>query len=223
MKRDLPFAHLGILVLLLLIAINLLILDIKIFYPGNFLFSEFTTETQISKGDCPDSDRDCPRLNQNPPECPLVCMDLINQATSSMKIMQGTVPELGTVPNQTKSEKEYFIPLGTGQTSKNDWDNLISTETVINPQVYGSFKEAYFIVSLKNPTQNGSVEARLYNVTDNNVVYGSHLVMNGLLEQTINSAKFALPTASKLYRVQLKSTLGYAVSLENARLKLIAQ
>lgn len=218
MKQDLPFAHLGILILLFLIAVNLLILDIKIFYPGNLLLNSVYLENSSITAKAPNPLSD---LNLS---CPTSCLDLIDQATvkDRMGNPEPSIPSAIQIPVKT-TEKEYFIPLGTGATAKNDWENLISTETVINPSVYGNLKEAYFIVSLKNPTRNGAVEVRLYNVTDNNVVYGSHLIMNGPLEQTISSSNFAMPLASKLYRVQLKSTLSFPVSLENSRLKIIAQ
>ena len=216
MRNDLPFAHLGILILLLLISLNLLILDIKNFYPGIFSASELNL---ISR---PQTQPPAPSGFQPlSSSCPAGCLNLISAATASSRFGSAQSPAPPD-KNITLLPKEYIIPLGSGSTSKSDWENLISTETVINPAVYGSILEAYLIISLKNPTKNGQVEARLYNVTDNNVVYGSHVVMNGQTEQTITTQKFALPSASKLYRMQLKSTLGYDASLENSRLKILA-
>jgi len=215
MKQDLPFAHLGILILLFLISVNLLILDFKIFYPLSFLASEIDSKSPPAAV-----------TPQNVPyyslSCPAGCLDIINQATADSRF--GTpVSPAPLVQNVAPAQKEYIIPLGNGQTTKSDWENLISTETVINPQDYGNIKEAYLIASLKNPTRNGQVEARLYNVTDNYPIFGSHVVMNGPSEQTITSQGFALPTASKLYRIQLKSSLSFSVSLENCRLKIIVR
>lgn len=215
MKQDLPFAHIGILILLLLIAINLFILDLKIFYPDNVLFAQLKTTSAVPTAPIIETTN---RLS-----CPASCIEEINKVTENARIgIPTTVPPL---PNLqiNKTDKEFFIPLGTGATTKNDWENLVGTETVINPSTYGTFREALLIVSLKNTTQNGQAETRLYNVTDNYAVFGSHIIMNGPIEQTITSQKFALPQGSKLYRVQLKSTLSYPVSLDNARLKIIAQ
>lgn len=217
MKEDLPLAHLGILVLLLLISINLVILDFKLFYPpageagpGNFLSQNSQTES-------------IPVIVPSPStQCPAACLDAISQATISSSI-GAPVQFESVLPTASPLLKEYFIPLGNGSTSKNDWENLVSTETVINPAVYGSIQETYLIVSLKNTTQNGQVEARLYNATDNYPIYGSHVIMTDKSEQTITSQKFALPVNSKLFRIQLKSSLGFSVSLENARLKILAR
>lgn len=210
MKEDLPFAHLGILVLLLLISINLVILDFKLFYQGNFLSQNSQTES-------------FPVIVPSPStQCPAACLDLISQSTASSNI-GSPFPSDTALPSIPSPLKEYFIPLGTGTTSKNDWENLVSTETVINPAVYGSIQETYLIVSLKNTTRNGQVEARLYNATDNYPIYGSHVIMTDKSEQTITSQKFALPLTSKLFRIQLKSSLSFSVSLENARLKILAR
>ncbi|OGG02088.1 hypothetical protein A2W14_04195 [Candidatus Gottesmanbacteria bacterium RBG_16_37_8] len=230
MKQDPPIIHLGILILLFLIAINLLILDIKIFYPKNLLFSDInspTSQVESTSGITQSSSSDTVSaalseiLSKDQKYCPLACVDLIGQATGSSNIgsPQQSAP---TVSQQTSATKEFIIPLGQGQTAKNNWEDIIGTETVINPALYGQIKEAYFIASLKNPTKNGQVEARLFNVTDSYAVYGSHVIMNNQTEQTISSEKFALPSSSKLLRVQLKSTLGYSATLENARLKILA-
>jgi hypothetical protein len=113
--------------------------------------------------------------------------------------------------------------LGSGSTDKTDWDNLTATETIIDPGNYGTIKEAYFIVSLKNPTQNGQTDVQLYNVTDKHPVWGSHVVMNGPQSQTINSNSIQLDKGAKLYRVQLKSSLGYSVSVENAKIRIVSE
>ena len=216
MEKDRTFVHLGILVLLLLISVNLIILDYKIFYPGNFLAQNTLVEAPIIV---------TPGITDPSPltaQCPLPCLDIIRESTTGSKIGSST-PVSTAIANTSLPLKEYFIPLGNGTTSKNDWDNIVTTETVIDPRLYGKIEEAFLLVTLKNPTQNGQVETRLYNVTDNYPIFGSHIVMSGKTEQTISSQKFALPGTSKLYRLQLKSTLSFPASLDNARLKLLTR
>ncbi|OGG06295.1 hypothetical protein A3D05_01295 [Candidatus Gottesmanbacteria bacterium RIFCSPHIGHO2_02_FULL_40_24] len=225
MKNDLPFAHLGILILLLLIAVNLLIIDLKLFYPGSsVLFSDIKSDSKSN------SIEDLIRnsISGVPSDsCPVSCLDLITQTASAAAIgspdlTSGQTAQSAPIAQTVQPKaKEYFIPLGQGQTSKNSWDDIIATETLIDPASYGTIKEAYFIVSMKNTTENGSAEAQLYNVTDGYPVYGSHIVMNSK-EQTLSSSSFALPQQAKLFRVRLKSTLSFPVSLDNARLKIIA-
>ncbi|KKS47827.1 hypothetical protein A3J20_01815 [Candidatus Gottesmanbacteria bacterium RIFCSPLOWO2_02_FULL_42_29] len=218
MDRDSNYTHFAILILLLVISVNLLIIDLKIFSPAADLrLSESKTEA------APEQNRigifDPKQQNIS---CPSDCLSSIKSATESLVLRTGNPPITAENNYQPQTTKEYFIPLGTGTTSKNSWDNLIATETVIDTSVYGTIKEAYFIAGLKNPTGNGQVEAQIYNVTDKNPVWGSHVIMNGPTEQTITSGKIGLANGGKLYRVQLKSSIGYEVNLENARIRILA-
>ena len=219
MDRDSNYTHFAILILLLLIAVNLLIIDLKIFSPSSDLrLSETKTEPTPIQNRVGVLDSTRQKLS-----CPSDCLSAINSATESLALRTGNPPITAVSYYQPPQiTKEYFIPLGTGTTSKNSWDNLIATETVIDSNVYGTIKDAYFIAGVKNPTGNGQVEAQIYNVTDKNPVWGSHVIMNGPTEQTITSGKIGLANGGKLYRVQLKSSLGFEVKLENARIKILA-
>lgn len=222
MREDSSPIHIGILLLLLFIAVNLFILDFKVFLPGKELNLNKLKITEKNQPSIALQNQQV--AARDPYFCPLACLDLINTATISSRLGSlEMTPAGGSAQNKAAVSKEYFIPLGSGSTSKNVWDDLISTETLIDTNVYGNIKEAYLIASMKNPTQNGQVEAQLYNVTDKNPVWGSHVIMNGPKEQTMTSGKIGLTSGAKLYRMQLKSSLGFAVSLENARLRLLAQ
>ena len=217
MQNNSSFTQTSILILMIIFAINLLILDIKIFSQPAIKISDVATEvTPVVNLSSITSDS----ANLF---CPSSCISLIDKATQSANI--GSVPEaLETLPQtQPIIEREYYIPLGNGSTDKSSWDNQTATETIVNPGNYGRIKEAYFIASFKNPTQNGIAEAQLYNVTDKHPVWGSHVIMNGPLSQTISSGKIQLDSGNKLYRVQLKSSLNFPISLENAKIRIIAQ
>lgn len=209
-------SHIVIIFLLTLITVNLFILDLKVFSPsGAIQLSDITsviTPTPTSSNSY--------AIQQQNLICPNSCLSIIQQATESSRVGATNL----TTSNSTPSvQREIYVPLGSGVTSKSQWDNITGTETLINPANYGRIKEAYFVASLSNPTQNGAVEAQLYNVTDNHLVWDSHIVMNGPAAKTITSNKITLDSGSKLYRVQLKSTLGFSVSLENAKILIITE
>lgn len=217
MYENSSFTHISILFLLILLAANLLVLDLKIFSPAA------VTVSDVSIVNSPTPDPSTLQMNNSISYCPASCLSLISQATQSANIgspaeMIDTSPKPVNLP-----AREYYVPLGNGSTDKSYWDDQTATETVIDPANYGRVTEAYFIASLKNPTQNGMAEAQLYNVTDKHPVWGSHVIMNGPLQQTISSGKIVLDSGSKLYRVQLKSSLNYPISLENAKVRIIAQ
>lgn len=209
-------SHIIIIFLLTLITVNLFLLDLKVFSP----------ESNVRISDISTSVSPIPSLTYNPQpitnnlSCPSSCLSLIQQATLSAS--QGSLQEV-LLQKASGQSREFYIPLGSGSTSKSDWDDITATETVIDPINYGNIKEAYFIASLKNPTQNGQAEAQVYNVTDKHMVWNSHTRMTGSLSQTITSNKITLDKGTKLYRVQLKSTMGFSVSLENAKIRIVTE
>lgn len=222
MEENRSYANLLLVFLLTFIAINLFILDLKVFSPQeNSRFSDVAT------GVSPLPTRSAPpaSLENQTASCPQSCLSVIEEATRSSSVIGGPEPAPSASLNQTFSSpaREFYIPLGSGSTAKNTWEDLSGTETVIDPANYGNIREAYFIASLKNQTQNGQTEVQLYNVTDKHPVWGSHLTMNGPIEQTLASGKIVLDTGNKLYRVELKSSMQYPVSLDSAKIRIISQ
>ena len=210
-------SHPLILFLLVFIALNLFIIDLKLFSPS----------TSVKLSDVAVSIPTLTPFPQSNPDtsiCPASCTSLFSDLNAKIATLSSSNSKpLEILGNTSKSIKENFVPLGSGSTDKTDWDNLTATETIIDPGNYGTIKEAYFIVSLKNPTQNGQTDVQLYNVTDKHPVWGSHVVMNGPQSQTINSNSIQLDKGAKLYRVQLKSSLGYSVSVENAKIRIVSE
>lgn len=209
-------SHIVIIFLLTLITLNLFLLDLKVFSPEN----------NIKISDIASVITPIPTLTinyqlpTNNLSCPISCFSIIQQATSAAS--QGSSQEV-LLQKASGQSREYYIPLGSGSTTKSDFEDITSSDTIIDPANYGNIKEAYFIATLKNPTQNGAVEAQIFNVTDKHLVWGSHIVMNGPAVQTITSDKITLDKGAKLYRVQLKSSLQYAASLDNAKIRIISQ
>lgn len=216
LMQDNQSAHLVIVFLVVLSAINLFILDIFVF---NKSFTVRVSDVSVVKpSSVPTSYTD----NQDS-QCPVSCLNIINEATKSSSSIGSTIQTVtDTSLAEVSAPREYYIPLGSGSTGNNTFKDLTATETVIDPGNYGAIKEAYFIASLSNPTRNGQVEAQLFNATDNHPVWGSHIIMNGPVSQTITSNKITLDRGSKLYRVQLKSSLSFDVSLDNAKIRIIS-
>lgn len=229
--QDSSSLHITILILLIFTAVNLLILDIKVFAPSpsqivrlSDISISVTPSSQLTTNNTSTSLSVNPQLTTN--TCPSSCISLINQSiqTSVGSPVQPTTylpaGKAGNPQLTTSLIREYFIPLGSGTTSKSDWEDLLGTDTLINPDNYGTIKEVQLSVAIKNPTKNGVVEVRLYNVTDKYVVYGSS-VSSSEKDITLTSSTFAFPTGTKLYRLQAKSGLSYTASIDNAKLKIL--
>jgi hypothetical protein len=203
----------------LLILINLVMIDIKLFSQTSTRVSDISTY----KSPVIESANSIKDTRQN---CPVDCLNIIREATAEMELRIGTTnrDDLWQIAPQTAPQnREFYVPLGNGTTSKTDWDDLTATETILDPANYGSIKEAYFIASLSNVTQNGTVQAQLYNVTDKHPVWGSEVSMTGKEAQTITSGRIQIENGNKLYRVRIKSSLGYQVSLENGKIRIVTE
>lgn len=130
-----------------------------------------------------------------------------------------------TIPTTVKTTnvKEYYIPLGSGSSKDSNWIDLPGIEAYLTPKNYGIIKEMYFEAGLNNPTGNGRVYARLRNVTDNTPLIESEVSREGIGGGSVVSGRIPLPNTTKLYRVQLKSSLGALVSLDSGRIKIIVE
>lgn len=118
--------------------------------------------------------------------------------------------------------KEFYVPLGSGTTTSEAWKDVGSTEITFDTANYPPISETYFETALYIPTKNGTVQARLLNVTDNIAVSGSEL-STASDTSTKLSAKITLPQGKKTYRVQMLSTLKYEAKMDYARLRILVQ
>lgn len=110
--------------------------------------------------------------------------------------------------------------MGSGETIKNEWEDVAGTDVYVNTANFASIKETYFEVSMHIPTKNGLMSARLYNVTDKHPVWYSD-VWTDQDKSTFLAAKISLDSGNKLYRVQVKTSLEYQSLLDSARIKII--
>lgn len=205
-------------VLGILVLANLIFLDIKVFKEERKEIAKvlvsYPSPTPILVLSPP------PPLKEKILSCPLSCLEKIYEATSSL-----TLPTPKTIVQKTpqSSVKEFYIPLGSGSTSSTAWEEIKNAEAYFNPQNYGEIKSITFEALMHIPTANGRVYARLYNVNDKVGLVETEIWAEGSAGVRIESPPFHLPSGRKLYRVQLKSTLGYEAILDLARLKVVVK
>ena len=80
-----------------------------------------------------------------------------------------------------------------------------------------------FEAFLRIPTGNGRAYAKLYNVTDKHDVWFSEVMVEGGNTQRVESKNIGLDAGRKIYRVTMKTAMGYEAVLESARLKIILE
>lgn len=157
--------------------------------------------------------------------CSSSCITAIENATASSTVTTPTSKPISskTPAKTTGLPKDYFIPLGTGFTQNNDWTNVGGTDITINPADYGKIKQVIFQASMHIPIANGTIYARLYNVTDDHPVWYSEVSTGEGASTLVSSANITLDPGSKLYRVQIKTSLQYPSYLDFSRIKITIQ
>lgn len=203
-----------LLLLVLFLLINILILDIKVFTskekeaivptPSETQPEATPLETQQVEGDI----------------CPPACLEAINKATPG-DVVQATPTPVATTVEPTV--KEFYIPLGSGSTSSTTWVELLGIESVIDMDNYPNVKEIIFEATLRIPTANGKVYAKLYNVTDKHDAWYSEVWAEGSSGYRAESGNVVLAPGRKVYRVMMKSTMGFEAILDNARIKILLE
>jgi hypothetical protein len=160
--------------------------------------------------------------------CPDACLSKIREiaATSSTGIATGTIstPTPATIPTKAASTvSEFFVPFGSGSGSSVDWQDVPGLLATIDTANYSKNKTVTFEISLRIPTGNQIVYARLFNVTDKHPVWFSDVSLEGGTPDLVTSSPITLDTGNKTYQVQLKNSLGFLSFIDQSRLRIVTR
>lgn len=208
-----------LIVLGLFVVSNIIFLDIRVFTgEGRGIDKIFVSQP---------SSEPAPTLSESPLReklgdlsCPSSCLEQINEATKSLAL---PTPKTVVQTVAKTSVKEFYVPLGSGSSSSTTWAEINNAEVYFDPGNYGKIKSITFEALMHIPTANGRVYARLYNVDDKNGLVETEIWAEGATGVRVESSPFFLPSARKLYRVQLKSSMGFEAILDLARLKVVVE
>ncbi len=198
--------------LLILVVANLIFLDMKFFQKLDSVKPQppAPEEPIIEETASPAAEIDV---------CPAACLEKIDE------IIQATAPP--SVQKQpvvaAQGVKEFFVSFGSGSTTAREWLEMIGLETYIDSSQYGSIKEVVFEASLNIPNGNQRGYARLFNVTDGHMVWNSEVSLEGGTPGLVISSPLTLSPGKKLYRVQMKTTVGDVAILTQSRIKITTQ
>jgi len=197
--------------MILLFTVNLVLLDVALLYSRMTTPpSEIAATTVRVNTDGPSADT-----------CNVSCqtgIDALNRKIEELS--QRLASSALSLPQGNGSAKEYFVPLGSGTAKSSVWQEIIGAEALIDASYYPDIKSVTFEVFMKIPTANGTVKAKLYNVTDQHDVWFSEVSSEGSA-LTKKEASITLEQGAKTYRVMGLSTLKYDANVENARLRIV--
>ena len=220
----------ALIILTAFLLVNMLILDYVLFLGKNVAgFKAITSERSKSNDEnfnvvnvaSPSSETvEKPKIVDS---CsPFSCVELIQQATASLTLKK-TTATAKTTPSSTNGAKEYYVTLGSEQTLSDEWEDIAGTSVYIDSTKYGKIKTVTFEPSIRIPTANGVMYARLFNDTDKHPVWFSEVSMEGNTSKLVLSSPITLDPGNKLYKVQMKTTLKYLTILDSARVHIITE
>lgn len=159
--------------------------------------------------------------------CPQSCLEKIGKLEEAVaKITPQVIKEVEkteTVVSQTSTAKEFSVPFGSGKTNSQDWEDIPGLNAYIDANNYKNIKSVKFEASLRIPTANGTVYARLYNETDKHPVWNSEVSSEGPTATLKQSGNINLDSGNKLYKVQMKTSMKFESLLDSARVKIIVE
>lgn len=146
--------------------------------------------------------------------------------TSQPKVETKTVETKTIVEKETQTivqtaQKEIFIPIGSGSTKNNSYEDLAGLAVTIDTSKYPNIESAVFEGSIWVADGNGKMFAQLYNSSDKHPVWNSEISTNSAKGVLTTSGNITLDKGAKTYQVQAKTNLiSYAAHVENARIKI---
>ena len=120
------------------------------------------------------------------------------------------------------SQKEIFIPIGTGSTLKQTYTDLSGAQVTVDRGKYGPIEAAYFEASIRVEGGNGKASVQLYNKTLVRPVWFSELVNSTSTSTYLTSPKITLDSGSNAYVVQAKTAFeNWPAYVESSRIRII--
>lgn len=190
--------------ILTILVFNTVLLDIMVFSrPGNTVQpSETAAVTPTPQQVCSES-----------------CLSTIKSVLPSL--LPTPLSESSRNQGSGSGPKEFFIPLGSGTNSTDDWTDVPGVAAAINPANYNGVRKVTFEASLRIPTGNERAYVRLYNVTQKHPVWYSDLSLEGGDAKLLVSPAISLDSGSNTYQVQMKTTLKFPALLDQARIRIM--
>lgn len=118
------------------------------------------------------------------------------------------------------SKSTIYIPLGSGGVvASTDWISLNSFQISLDPAQYPGYSSMQLEVNMRLNQPGGTLYARLYNSSAGSAI-SSEVTSTSANSSVVTSSTFTLPTGSKTYLLQAKTSDGTQAFLDTARIKV---
>lgn len=142
--------------------------------------------------------------------------------TIDIPVKSGVIvtPTSPRVSPSTPAGKDFFVPLGTGSTQADEWEDIPGAVASLDLGQFTNSKQVMFEASVSVPTANQVVSVRLYNKTDQHPVWYSEVSMNTATAYLISQPVIA-DNGTKTYQVQMKTQLKAPANLTQSRIHIV--
>lgn len=146
----------------------------------------------------------------------------IEASVTDLKIRVSALEKATPAPSQTTSQQAVvYIPLGSGggPWGNQDWYTTLEYQITLDPANYPGYTGMYLEVTFKLSEQAGTGSVRLYNKTDSTAT-SSQVDTTVSAHTLFTTSSFKLASGSKTYALQVKSTQGKDLFIQNARIRV---
>lgn len=145
----------------------------------------------------------------------------VEAAATELTVRVANLEKASPAPaSGTSSKTTVYIPLGAGGSWADvDWHSLTEYEISLNPDNFPLYTGMSLEITFRLVESAGIGSVRLYNVSDSSSVSGQ-LDTTSTSFNLQSSSSFKLPSGTKTYRLQVKSTGGKDLFIQSARIKV---
>ena len=149
-------------------------------------------------------------------------LSTVESAVTELKARVSALEKATPAPVAASStQSSVYIPLGSGggPWANTDWYSPPEYEISLDPANYPGYKSMILEVTFRLLEAAGTGSVRLYNVTDSSASFGQVDTTSSTFSLKTSSS-FTLPTGSKTYRLQVKSSQNKDLYIQSARIKV---
>lgn len=148
-------------------------------------------------------------------------LNSLDASVTELKARVSALEKATPAPAAASSQASVYVPLGSGggPWGDKDWYTTAEYEISLDPANYPGYKGMVLEVTFRLGEAAGTGSVRLYNVTDSSAVSGQ-LDTTSSTFSLKTSSSFTLPSGTKTYKLQIKSTQGASLYIQSARIKV---
>lgn len=145
----------------------------------------------------------------------------LSAQVTELKARVSALEQSTPAPAAASAQSVVYIPLGSGggPWGSTDWYSTTEYEISLDPANYPGYTGMVLEVTSKLAEAAGTGSVKLYNATDNSAT-SSQLDFTTATHTLKTSSSFQLPSGSKTYKLQVKSSQNKDLYIQSARIRV---